>query len=75
MGSASGAAHFVGYVLPAASGGEDEPNDFEDDAVVDVGSAALGSDGLLRWQVVADEVIEVIGHVSRSHSKVPPGEE
>jgi hypothetical protein len=55
MGGASGATHFVGYVLPAASGDEDEPNDFEDDAVADAGSASLGSDGLFGWQVVADE--------------------
>jgi hypothetical protein len=38
-------------------------------------AAALGSDGRLGRQMVADEVIEVIGHVRMSHSKVPPGEE
>ena len=43
-----------------AAGDEDEPDDLEDDAVGDMGSAALWSDGLLGRQMVADEIIEVI---------------
>ena len=43
-----------------AAGDEDEPDDLEDDAVGDMGSAALGSDGLFGRQMVAEEIIEVM---------------
>ena len=42
--------------MGGAAGDEDDP----DDAVGDMGSAALGSDGLFGRQVMSDEVIKII---------------
>jgi hypothetical protein len=42
--------------MGGAAGDEDDP----DDAVGDMGSAALGSDGLFGQLMVAEEIIEVM---------------
>ena len=73
VGGPAGAAHLRRDVLPAAAGGQDEPDDPDDDAVADAGPPALGADGLLRRQVVADDLEELIGHVGCGHGCVPRG--
>ena len=71
VGGAARAAEFVGHVLPAVAGGEDEPDDPHDDAVGDAGPTAERADGLFGRQVVLDDVIERVGHVGGGHGRTP----
>ena len=74
VGGPAGAAEFRRDVLPAAAGGQDEPDDPEDDPVADSGPPALGADGLLRRQVMGDDLEELLGHVGTGHGVVSSGE-
>ena len=67
VGGAAGAAEFRRDVLPAGAGGQDEPDDPDDDPVADPGPPALRADGLLRRQVVGDGVEELVRHVGGGH--------
>ncbi len=69
VGGASRATHLGRDILPATTGSQDEPDDFEDGPVPDGRSAAFGSDGSLGGQVVADQIIELIGHVCGGHGR------
>jgi hypothetical protein len=62
VGGASGSAHSREYVLPSAAAGQDIPENFQDGAVGDGRSSALGPDGLIRRQVAADQREELLGH-------------
>ena len=74
MGGAPGAAQLLGDFLPASAGGQDEPDHPEGGAVVDPRPAALGPDGLLRWQVMRDGVEELVRHMGCGHDNRPQGE-
>jgi hypothetical protein len=67
VGGAAGAAEFRRDVLPAGAGGEHEPDDPDDDPVPDPWPAALGTDGLLRREVVGEGVEELVRHMGAGH--------
>ena len=67
VGGPAGAAEFRRDVLPAGAGGQDEPDDPDDDPVADPGPAALGADGLLGREVMGDGVEELLRHVGAGH--------
>ena len=71
MGGPARAAQFRRDVLPAAAGGQDEPDDPDGRAVADPRPAALGADGLLRRQMMGDDVEELIRHVGIGHGCSP----
>ena len=72
VGGPPGAAEFRRDVLPAGTGGQDEPDHPDDDPVADPGPAALGADGLLGRQMVGDRLEEFLGHVGIGHAVVSP---
>ena len=69
MGGPAGAAHLRRDVFPAAAGGQDEPEDFEDAAVVDGRSAAGWANRLFGRQVVCGQIEERIRHPGNGHDR------
>src|SRR5262249_42491875 len=73
LGGPAGAAHLRGHVLVAAAGGQDEPEDVQHGPVRLGRAAALGAARLLRRQVVANQLEELVGHARGGHGCSPRG--
>ena len=69
MGGSAGAAQFGRHVLPAAAGGQDEPQGLDDAPVVDRRASTGGADGPLGRQVVRRQVEECLGHPGNGHDR------
>ena len=67
MGRPAGAAEFLRDILPAGAGREYEPDHSQDDPVPDPGPSPLRADGLLRWQVMGDDLEEFFRHLCSGH--------
>jgi hypothetical protein len=70
VGGPAGAAEFRRDILPAGAGGEHEPDDSHGDTVCDSGPPPLGADGLLRRQVMRDDLEEFLRHLCTGHCVV-----
>ena len=73
VGGPPGAAEPGGRVGPTVAHSRDEPDDPHHDPVGGAGPAAADIGGLFGRRVVADDLVEPVGHVRGRHGWNPPG--